>query len=53
MLPLAQWSAAERAQLVRLVRAKARDSERDYALAFAALPRLGRALARLAVTRSG
>jgi hypothetical protein len=53
MLPLAQWSAGERTQLVRLVRAKARDSERDYALACAALPRLERALARLAVRRSG
>ena len=53
MLPLAQWSAAERAQLVRLVRAKAEDSERNYVVGFAALPRLERALARLAVRRSG
>jgi hypothetical protein len=53
MLPLAQWSAAEREQMVRLVRAKAQDSERDYALGFAALPRLERALGRLAVRRSG
>ena len=53
MLPLAQWSAAEREQVVRLVRAKAGDSERNYVLGFAALPRLERALARLAVRRSG
>jgi hypothetical protein len=53
MLPLAQWSAHERAQLVGLVRAKALESERDYALAFAALPRLESSLARLAVRRSG
>ena len=53
MLPLAQWSAAEREQMVRLVRAKAQDSERDYVLGFAALPRLERALGRLAVRRSG
>jgi hypothetical protein len=53
MLPLAQWSTAERAQIVRLVRAKAGDSERDYVLGFAAAPRLERALARIAVRRSG
>ena len=53
MLPLASWSAAERAQMAQLVRAKAADSERDYVLGFAALPRLERALARLAVRRSG
>jgi len=53
MLPLAQWSAAEREQVVRLVRAKAEDSERNYVLGFAALPRLERALGRLAVRRSG
>jgi hypothetical protein len=53
MLPLAQWSAAEREQLVRLVRAKAEDSERSYVLGFAALPRLEHALGRLAVRRSG
>ena len=48
----ASWSAAERAQMAQLVRAKAADSERDYVLRFAALPRLERALARLAVRRS-
>ncbi|HET9024869.1 MAG TPA: hypothetical protein VFN64_09875 [Burkholderiaceae bacterium] len=53
MLQLAQWSEAERAELVRLVRTKATDSERGYVHAFAALPRLEDALARLAVTRSG
>jgi hypothetical protein len=53
MLPLAQWNAAERQQMVRLVRAKAEDSERNYVLGFAALPRLERALGRLAVRRSG
>jgi hypothetical protein len=53
MLPLARWSVVEREQLVRLVRAKAEDSERSYVLAFAAMPRLERALARLAVRRSG
>jgi hypothetical protein len=53
MLPVAQWNAAEREQMVRLVRAKAEDSERNYVLAFAALPRLERALGRLAVRRSG
>ncbi|MGE5160075.1 MAG: hypothetical protein ACM3O5_01080 [Betaproteobacteria bacterium] len=53
MLPLAQWSAGERERMVRLVRAKAAGSERDYVAGFAALPRLERALARLAVRRSG
>jgi len=53
MLPLASWSAVERAQLVQLVRSKAERSERSYVLRFAALPRLERALARLAVRRSG
>ena len=53
MLPLDRWSAAERAQLVRLVRAKAAASERDYVLGFAALPSLARALARIALRRSG
>ena len=53
MLPLARWSAAEREQIIRLVRAKAEDSERNYVLGFAALPRLERALARLGVRRSG
>ena len=53
MLPLDTWSAAEREQLVRLVRAKAEDSERNYVLGFAALPRLESALARLGVRRSG
>ena len=53
MLPRVPWSAAESAQVVQLVRAKAADSERDYVLRFAALPRLERALARLAVRRSG
>jgi hypothetical protein len=47
LLPLARWSEAERSALVRLVRAKAARSERGYALAFAALPRLAHALARL------
>ena len=36
-----------------LVRAKAERSERSYVLGFAALPRLERALAQLAVRRSG
>jgi len=53
MLPIAQWSVAERAQMVRLVRARAEDSQRNYVLGCAALPRLERALARLAVMRSG
>ena len=53
MLPLVSWSAVERAQLVQLVRSKAERSERGYVLGFAALPRLERALARLAVRRSG
>ena len=53
MLPLARWGAAERAQLVQLVRSKAECSERGYVLGFAALPRLERALARLALRRSG
>jgi hypothetical protein len=53
MLPRAPWGAAERAQMVQLVRAKAADSERDYVLRFAALPSLERALARIAVRRSG
>jgi len=52
MLPLATWNAVERAQLVQLVRAKAERSERSYVLGFAALPRLERALAQLAVRRS-
>lgn len=47
MLPLARWSEAERRALVALVRAKAGRSQMPYALAFAGLPRLARALARL------
>jgi hypothetical protein len=47
MLPLGAWTSAERAALVRLVRSKAAESERDYVRAFAGLPRLEAALARL------
>jgi hypothetical protein len=53
MLPLETWSPTEREQLVRLVRAKAEASERNYVRGFAALPRLESALARLGVRRSG
>jgi hypothetical protein len=58
MLPLDEWTRAERIALVRLVRAKAAESERDYVRAFAELPCLEAALARLgrrgrAATRSG
>jgi hypothetical protein len=58
MLPLDAWTRAERIALVRLVRAKAAESERDYVRAFAELPCLEAALARLgrrgrAATRSG
>ncbi len=47
MLPLGDWSREERAALVRVVRSKAAESERDYVRAFAELPRLEAALARL------
>jgi hypothetical protein len=53
MLPLSEWNASEREQLVRLLRAKAEPSERAYVRAFAGLPRLESALARLALRRSG
>ncbi|MGE5200286.1 MAG: hypothetical protein ACM3H9_11640, partial [Rhodospirillaceae bacterium] len=53
MLPLAEWSGAQKELLVRLVRAKAEASERTYARTFAAMPYLERALARLGVRRSG
>jgi hypothetical protein len=56
MLPIAEWSPAERAALVRLVRSKAGESERDYVRLFAELPRLEAALAQLRpdrATRSG
>jgi hypothetical protein len=48
MLPLGGWRAADKAALVHLVRLKAAPSERGYARAFAALPRLEAALARAA-----
>jgi hypothetical protein len=51
MLPLDAWTSAERAALVRLVRSKAAQSERDYVRAFAGLPRLEAALARLGRSR--
>ena len=51
MLALDRWTRAERAALVRLVRAKAAESERDYVRAFAELPRLEAALARLGRAR--
>jgi hypothetical protein len=47
MLRSSPWTRDERAALVRLVRAKAAASERDYAMEFAGLPRLAAALARL------
>jgi hypothetical protein len=47
MLSLTDWQPAERRALVGLVRAKAAPSEREYVKAFAALPRLERALAAL------
>lgn len=52
MLPHARWTREERAALVRLIRDKAAESERDYVRAFAELPRLEAALARLGRPRS-
>jgi hypothetical protein len=48
LLPLARWPRAERAALVRLVRAKGAVTERTYAQLFARLPRLEAALAAVA-----
>jgi hypothetical protein len=47
LLDVARWPRSERAALVRLIRAKAADSEKPYVTAFSALPRLASALARL------
>ena len=47
LLPLARWTREERSALVRLVRAKAGLSERDYVRRFAQLRRLERDLGRL------
>jgi hypothetical protein len=51
LLPLQAWSEPERAALVRLVKAKAARSERDYVRAFEDVPRLAAALARLGPRR--
>ena len=47
VLGVARWPLADRRAVVALVRAKAAESEHPYVRAFAALPRLERALARL------
>jgi hypothetical protein len=51
MLPIGDWTPVERRSLVRLVRSKAGESERDYVRLFAELPRLEAALARLRTAR--
>ena len=47
LLPVARWSARERADLVRVIRAKGGGREDAFVHAFDAHPRLGPALARL------
>jgi hypothetical protein len=44
LLPLERWRATDRVELVRLIRAKAAPSERDYVARFAAHERLQRDL---------
>ncbi len=46
LLPLARWSAGERRAFIRIVRAKAATSEREYISRFAAHAKLQRALLR-------
>ena len=47
-LDVARWPQSDRAALVNVIRASAAASQRGYVQSFAALPRLSRALARLA-----